>query len=287
MGRRHVRPRVVLVVALAVIGLVGVASVVGLNAFRAGRLPFSPDGCDVTAADGVIRLAPDQAANAATIVAVGVRAHVPERGVAVALATALQESKLHNLASGDRDSIGLFQQRPSQGWGRPDQLQDPRYASHAFYARLNKVPGWQSLPITKAAQAVQRSGSPDSYTQWESEAIALADVFTGHRGGAVACHLRSAASPTPTTATIGAAIRADIGGSDLSSPVPGTNRWTTTSGGTRESGWRVAQWFVAQSPVYDVRRVQYGDREWTRTSGRWQAAAHPADPATVVADLGP
>jgi hypothetical protein len=103
---------------------------------------------------------PEQIANAATIVAVGKRMQVPEHGLVIAIATALQESGLRNLDHGDRDSLGLFQQRPSQGWGTPTQLTDPTYAATAFYRRLLEVPGWQQMSVNQAAQAVQRSATP-------------------------------------------------------------------------------------------------------------------------------
>ena len=132
-------------------------------------------------------LTPTQAANAATIAAVGRRNGLPDHAVTVALATALQESKLINLPYGDRDSIGLFQQRPSQGWGTPQQLQDPVYAAQAFYERLVKVPGWQTAAVTTAAQAVQRSGAPYAYADWEPEARALARAFTGEAAAGFTC----------------------------------------------------------------------------------------------------
>ncbi|HEY6796544.1 MAG TPA: hypothetical protein VI248_17855, partial [Kineosporiaceae bacterium] len=96
----------------------------------------------------------EQRANAVTILAVGARLGVPPSGQVIALATAMQESSLRNLPSGDRDSIGLFQQRPSAGWGTPAQLRDPAYAAERFYRALLAVPGWQSMPLTDAAQAV-------------------------------------------------------------------------------------------------------------------------------------
>lgn len=115
----------------------------------------------------------EQIPNAKIIVATGVSMHVPPQGQVVALATAMQESRLRNLTSGDRDSLGLFQQRPSQGWGTADQIRDPVYASTAFYTALLKVPGWQQLTVTQAAQQVQHSGFPDAYAQWEDLARAL------------------------------------------------------------------------------------------------------------------
>nr|WP_202488717.1 C40 family peptidase [Streptomyces sp. SID5473] len=120
-----------------------------------------------------LELPDEQIPHAKTIVATGLSMEVSERGQVVALATALQESRLRNLNYGDRDSLGLFQQRPSQGWGTPEQIRDPVYSSTKFYEGLLKVAGWESMTITQAAQAVQRSGYPDAYAQWEPLSRAL------------------------------------------------------------------------------------------------------------------
>ncbi len=122
---------------------------------------------------------PDQVAMAATIVSVGAQMGVPVRGWVIATATAIQESSLSNPAGGDQDSIGLFQQRPSQGWGTPQQLHGPVYASQQFFAKLLTVPNWQDLPLTEAAQAVQRSATPDAIAKWESDATMLVNAIGG------------------------------------------------------------------------------------------------------------
>jgi hypothetical protein len=126
---------------------------------------------------------PTQLANAAVIVDTGAQLGVPVRGWVIAVATAMQESSLHNYGNlgprNDHDSLGLFQQRPSQGWGTPAQILDPRYAATAFYRHLLKVPGWQTLPLTVAAQAVQRSAFPDAYAKWEQPATDLVAALTG------------------------------------------------------------------------------------------------------------
>jgi hypothetical protein len=128
-----------------------------------------------------------QAANAATIAAVATRRGLPERAVTIALATAMQESQLRNISHGDRDSAGLFQQRPSQGWGTLDQIQDPVYSAGRFYDHLNKIPGYSRLPLTVAAQRVQRSGFPQAYAKHETNAILLTDALTGRRPAALSC----------------------------------------------------------------------------------------------------
>ena len=129
------------------------------------------------AADPLGRYDSKQLTNVAVIVEVGVRKQVPPWGWVIAVATALQESSLRNLpnlgATNDHDSIGLFQQRPSQGWGTPDQLADPAYQASKFYDKLLTVAGWQTMALTDAAQKVQRSAYPDAYSKWTADAIAL------------------------------------------------------------------------------------------------------------------
>ncbi|MBB5939951.1 C40 family peptidase [Streptomyces zagrosensis] len=115
----------------------------------------------------------EQVPNAKAIQAAGIAKNIPARGQVVALATAMQESGLRNLTYGDRDSLGLFQQRPSQGWGTADQILDPVHSSTMFYEALEKVSGWQSLSVAQAAQAVQKSGFPEAYAKWEPLATAL------------------------------------------------------------------------------------------------------------------
>ncbi len=131
----------------------------------------------------VNQLNEQQIGNARLIIGVGLGGGFDDRAIRIALMTALQESSLRNLDSGDRDSVGLFQQRPSQGWGEPEQLTDPVYAAKAFYGinpevenpGLDQIEGWNTMSPTEAAQSVQRSALPDAYEQWEK----LADDLLG------------------------------------------------------------------------------------------------------------
>ncbi len=130
-----------------------------------------------------VALGADQMKNAEKIVAAGKAMGLPPRAWVIALATSMQESKLHNLgdlgSSNDHDSLGLFQQRPTSGWGTPDQLQDPTYAAKAFYKSLTQVKGWDKMPLTDAAQAVQVSAFGDAYAQWEAKAGDVVDSMYG------------------------------------------------------------------------------------------------------------
>ncbi len=124
-------------------------------------------------------LSDEQRQNAATIVGVARQKGTPPRAWLIALATAMQESTLRNIPYGDRDSLGLFQQRPSQGWGTPAQVTDPVYATTIFIDRLLQVPNWDRLPVTVAAQTVQRSAFPDAYAKWEGLAADLVSQLAG------------------------------------------------------------------------------------------------------------
>jgi len=128
---------------------------------------------------GITALSAPMRENAQTIIAVGRELGVPEYGLVIALATAMQESSLLNLDHGDRDSLGLFQQRPSTGWGTPDRIMDPVASARSFFLGasddvpgLLDIDGWESMPVTQAAQAVQVSAFPDAYAKWEASARA-------------------------------------------------------------------------------------------------------------------
>ncbi|MFG3701551.1 M23 family metallopeptidase [Micromonospora sp. NPDC047620] len=121
----------------------------------------------------------EQVGNAAQIVAVGRERGVPARGWVIAVATAMVESSLRNLRGGDRDSLGLFQQRPSQGWGTPAQILDPVYAATKFYDKLQRIDGWENLPLTVVAQRVQVSAFPDKYGEYEHDAEQVVAAVAG------------------------------------------------------------------------------------------------------------
>jgi len=153
-------------------GLVGiVAALTGT-----GSISCAPGGAPTSTVAGYDA---HQLANAATITTVGKQLQIPEQGWVIAIAVAIQESTLRNLDHGDRDSLGLFQQRPSQGWGIPTQIMDPAYAATQFYQHLQSVPGWQQMSLNDAAQTVQRSGTPNAYGQHEKAAEAILAAVSG------------------------------------------------------------------------------------------------------------
>jgi cell wall-associated NlpC family hydrolase len=131
--------------------------------------PLAGDRAGTTIGD----LSDEQRRNAATIIGIARDMGAPPRAWLIALATAMQESTLRNINYGDRDSLGLFQQRPSKGWGSPAEVTDPVYSTTIFIERLLEVPGWDTMPVTAAAQTVQRSAFPDAYAKWEGLAAQL------------------------------------------------------------------------------------------------------------------
>lgn len=206
-------------------------------------------------------ITPDQAQNASIIAAVGMQKGLPDHAVTVGLATAFQESRLQNLTYGDLDSVGLFQQRPSQGWGTPAQIEDPVYAATAFYDHLVQVPGWETLPVTQAAQMVQRSASPDAYAKWESEARSLARAFTGEKPEGIACHLDGFGGHAPSPSALTTAAATELGSPALGVPVSTTR------------GWQVAAWAVAHAYNYHVSSVTFAGRQWTPAGASWSDAS--------------
>ncbi|GAA5147092.1 hypothetical protein GCM10023340_18970 [Nocardioides marinquilinus] len=275
--------------------LVTVAAVVGAGALVWGlaggvRWPWSEEQCTVTVNGHTVELSVEQAENAALISGIAVRRGLPARAASIALATAYQESDLRNIDYGDRDSLGLFQQRPSQGWGSEQQVQDPVYATNAFYDALEDVDGFEDLEITVAAQTVQRSGFPDAYADHEDDARALASALTGQSQAAFACDVagdHDEADPdlTPAGLTERAdAVRADIrsvfGRLPLGGFAPGGVSTGHMEGSAhydgravdvffrpitdenRTRGWALAQYLVAHADRLAVRTVIYDDRIW-------------------------
>jgi hypothetical protein len=252
---------------------------------------LQPDYCTAKAGDGLVTLDVDQMANAATIAAVGIRRQMPSKAVQIAIATALQESKLRNLSGGDRDSIGLFQQRPSQGWGTPAQVGNPSYAANRFYGALLRVKHWQSLPITQAAQAVQHSGFPDAYAQWETEAGTLSAALLGGSSGSVTCYVDSAPvrSGAAALGVLAKAFKSDWGtlASLEYAAAPDTMALTVTE---TTAGWQYAHWLVAHAHDSGIMRVRFGNLQWTAKGGSWDTAPDPETAApgeTVIAEVFP
>ncbi|MEU9080918.1 hypothetical protein [Streptomyces sp. NPDC048357] len=289
--RRPLRAAVGLLVLLAVIGYFAVQRASN----GGGGAPFCVAGANGGDADGTsesYEMSPEQAANAATIAAVGVAKGLPDRAVTIALATAMQESALRNLDHGDRDSLGLFQQRPSMGWGTPEQITDPVYSAGIFYDHLVDVPGYSRLPLTVAAQKVQRSGFPQAYAKHEPDATVLTAAFAG--GGSLDCGGPEPAGPgdpekvraemirifgkdglhtiAPQAGQVGQAGRNSGGGKGVTEAEV---TLVEKANGGEAAGRRsraMAHWAVANSKELGISRVSYDMRAWVggQDRGRWQ-----------------
>lgn len=253
--------------ALAACGIVAYATVVYIPPLLRGS------GCEARTPKGSVQLTLDQAENAATIAAVATREGLPRRAVTVALAAAFQESKLQNLPYGDRDSVGLFQQRPSQGWGRQEQLLDPVYATTQFYEALVDVEGYRRMPIHEAAQAVQRSADGSAYAQHRVEATILSTALTGRAKGGLRCWFRDPVGEfdfrglrTQLIRQFGSSVNAQAADGGLDVLVPGKRR-----------GWVIAVWAVANADDLGIDSVSYRNLRWAAEDGYdgWTRAEAP------------
>lgn len=237
-----------------------------------------------------VSLSTEQAENAALITAISVRRGMPARAATIALATAFQESKLYNLEEGDRDSLGLFQQRPSQGWGTRAEVLNPSYAANAFYNALERVDGYDTMEITKAAQEVQRSGYPEAYAAHEPDARVLASALTGNSPGAFTCVVGDdvpagrkrldASGLTRRAEHVRRDVEAVFGDLSLGGFAPGgvTSGHMTGSAHyegraidifvrpispeNNKRGWAIAQYLVAQADRLAIQTVIFDDRIW-------------------------
>ncbi len=282
MARQRRRTGCASLVFLAILAVVaGIAVAVWRGA---GPLP-DPEACSASVNGHEVTLAPDQARNATLIAAIAVERGLPARAVSIALATAYQESKIRNLAHGDRDSIGIFQQRPSQGWGTIAQIRDEHYSINAFYDALEKVDGYQTMRITEAAQKVQRSGFPEAYQDHAEDARALASALTGYSPAAFTCVVhapdsrgtarRVVASLTAAYGDLGAARSGSR--QDVRIPVPGGQD------GDR-LGWSVSSYLLGHADALKIRSVSFDGRTWNvgRDSEKGWVASDASDDEVVV-----
>jgi hypothetical protein len=261
---------------------------------RLGAGPFpDPAGCVAEVGDTEVELTPEQARNAGLIAAIAVRRQLPARAVSIALATAFQESKLRNIKHGDRDSVGLFQQRPSQGWGTTEQLTDPVYAINAFYDELVEIDGYQDMRITEAAQAVQRSGFPEAYEEHAEGARALASALTGWSPGRFWCVVdepeggkqrERESGLTPRAERLRAEVTRAFGDVPVGGFAPGGVSTGHMEGSAhydgraidvfvrpvnpanRRKGWAIAHYLVSQADRLELKHVIFDGRIWS--SGR-------------------
>ena len=270
--------------AVAVAGsalALAVAGYAAYNGFRPASPPSPAPGCQAGTGAQAISMDPGQAAVAATIAGVAARHRLPRQAVTIAYAAALQESQLQNLGYGDRDSVGIFQQRPSQGWGTASQLTDPVYASTRFFAALVQVRGYAKMPVDQAAQDVQHSADGTAYQQWAPLAAALAGYFTGVPPHGVSCwyvpsgQADLAAAARQLTQTFGPQGRAGVViriTTDRSDKTE--NGSVTVVHAQRDAAWTVASWLVAHAQDYGISDIRYAGYEWNAADGSagWRRA---------------
>jgi hypothetical protein len=291
--------RLLAILVVAALAFGGAAAFV---TWRDGSLPPLIPGveeCQAQVDGHQVELDLEQSRYAALIAAISVQRGMPARAATIALATAYQESDLRNLEYGDRDSVGLFQQRPSQGWGTPDQLQDPTYAANAFYDALDQVDGYASMPVTEAAQEVQRSGFPGAYADHENDARVLASALTGNSRAAFWCVVDDDRDTAPTTlddaglTERATAVRADLvrtfgdlpmggfaPGGVTEGHMPGSAHYEgravdvfvrPVSVANKRRGWAIASYLVGQADRLGISTVIFDDRVWrvSRSEDGW------------------
>lgn len=244
----------------------------------------------------------EQARYASLIAASAIRRGMPARATTIAIATAYQESHLRNVDYGDRDSLGLFQQRPSQGWGTAAQVRDPRYATDAFLAALAQIDGYTSMEVTDAAQRVQRSAFGNAYAQHEPYSRVLASALSGNSRAAFSCEIdppRSSGDSSRAAGRLRADVRRSFGaavGPVEVSAATGTGSSASSGDGRplayapavsgpagRTTGWALAQYLVANAARFDIESVSFDGRTWSaaRSPAGWRSYATGASDDTA------
>lgn len=244
--------------------------------------------------DGVRHpLSHEQADTAALLAASVLHRGMPARAATITIATAMQESSLRNIEHGDRDSLGLFQQRPSQGWGTTEEIMDPVYSTHTFLDALAEVDGYESMEITVAAQTVQRSAFPDAYAQHEPMSRAWASALTGHSPRAVTCVVHDV--PSGDLDAVLARVERDLG--DLSATVRDGDAVVVEldasllagrgGQGAARLAWAVAQWGVAVAPTLGIAEVTIAGERWTPADTWSRSDTNELPPGDVRLTLQP
>ena len=270
--------------AIAVLVLAGAAAVYGSHLWSERAAPPPPSGeCTATHDTATHTLDAEQAHNAALIAAASARLGMPARAATIGIATALQESSLRNIDYGDRDSVGLFQQRPSQGWGTVAEILDPYYSTDTFYRALARVDGWQDMEVTVAAQTVQRSAFPDAYATREAAARLWASALRGY-SGALTVDCDVSAGGGTTARAFADRVATDFGPGVYDVRVlrtGGEELWVDVVARDDAGAASLAAWAVAVAGQESVESVVNGGAAWER--GRGMVDAEAPEGATGVA----
>lgn len=258
---RYARRRLLALGALVVVVVLVVVAGLGVRGWLRDRgvaVPPLPgeERCVATVQDRDVVLDLDQAHYTSIVVGLSVRRGLAPRAGSIAMATVYQETGIRNLDYGDRDSVGLFQQRPSQGWGTEKQLMDPYYATTKFYDALVRVDGWESRDITEVAQAVQRSAYPDAYRDHEPDARVLASALTGQTERSLTCLVHDDVDGD-------AAALAESLQETFRSAAKVKGKVVTMRAKSQRLAWAYAQYAVANAGRHGVVSVEVDDRTWT------------------------
>ncbi len=229
--------------------------------------------CTTTVSGVQYSLTLEQSGNAAIIVGETIRRGLPPRAATIALVTALQESSLRNLDHGDADSVGLFQQRPSQGWGTAAEIMDPWYATGTFLDAMVKISGWQTMDVNTVAQEVQHSAVPDGYRKHESTAKAWASALTGNSPASVSCVDRGSGAGTVSPITT---LLIKVFGSHLT--VKASSSTVTLASSNSTTLWAASQLAMMTTGDAGITGVSVGQQHWTMDANsvaHWSGSAAP------------
>ncbi|MDR0847910.1 MAG: hypothetical protein LBN10_02510 [Propionibacteriaceae bacterium] len=254
-----------------------------------GQTPLPPPDarCVSTLPDASAEITPEQAQYASIMAGIAASRGLQPRAVSIALATAFQESGIRNLDYGDRDSLGLFQQRPSQGWGTPEEIMDPWYSTNTFFDAMEAmVPNWANEDIGDVAQAVQRSGFPDAYDQHVDRARLLATALSGQTHAAWSCLTPDIAAPDPRTLLT--SITSSYGATATATLVPASGTSPArieVSASTQDIAWSVAAFAQSWTSTTGVSQVLVGNVRWqasTTVLPGWVGISDGLDSPTQV-----
>jgi hypothetical protein len=262
-----------IILAVAVVA----GAVVLWSNYQKVPLPIE-DRCEATAGGGTTVIDPEQARNAAVIAGMSIKRGLKPRAASIALATAYQESDIRNLDYGHADSIGLFQQRPSKGWGTIEQIMDPWYSTRSFYRVMERIKNWETRDINDVAQAVQRSGYPEAYRKHVDRARTLASALTGETPASFTCVV---SKPSAADAAGMRNFLTKTLGDKVSIATSETGLKVTASS-TRDA-WAVAHLAIAASGDFGLTSVQLGGYAWTHTtSGLASWVGSPTESSEVT-----
>jgi hypothetical protein len=261
-----------LLIAILAVGLV----TGGVTWAILNRKPLAiSERCQATLGRHTVSVDIEQAENAALIAGMSIKRKLIPRAASIALATAYQESKIRNLDYGHSDSIGLFQQRPSMGWGTIEEIMDPWYSTGKFYSTMVKVKNWKTRDINDVAQAVQRSAFPEAYRQHESNARALASALTGETPATFTCSIQTLEKADPKAMQT---FLSKTYGKDAAKAGAEGNLLRVEAKDTM-TAWAIAQGAVANAQRYGIAKVQTEGMSWTPAA--WERAAWVPDPSAA------